>query len=55
MSTDAASDASKAATSGSVLEFEFGPNPKSYFATSYPHPIREAIKAGEDPDIRLKI
>jgi hypothetical protein len=55
MSTDTASEGSKAHTSGSVLEFEFGPNPKSYFATSYPHPIREAIKAGEVPDIRLKV
>jgi hypothetical protein len=27
---------------GSILEFEYGPNPQSYFATSYPSPIASA-------------
>jgi hypothetical protein len=28
---------------GSILEHEFGPNEKSYFTTSYPHPIPHAL------------
>jgi hypothetical protein len=35
---------------GSVLEHEFCTNPKSYFTTSYPHPIEEAART----DIRKK-
>jgi hypothetical protein len=45
-----ATTADKKELKGSILEFTFGPNRKKYFATSYPHPIRDASK----DDFRIK-